>query len=149
MEVDYAGITTCAVTHHLVEDVANSNPNVFKERNGAVKLHSVLYYLGFDIRNSLIDKNVTYHPDALIRCSNDNKKCYRANVYKGWLRDEVSSVVDGKIKYNKGKKHILHDTYNQYEVLQSVDLAKHIGAEDYLDIDDFGGKTKLSDIVEV
>lgn len=145
MELEYSVDTTCSVTHHLVDEVSRAHPEQLMQ-DGEVSVYRTLYFLGFDIKNSLYNKNVTKEYDKLIRSMQYPRKCYYASVYTGFLRNKIKSVdtceVDGKlikVNYDKGQYHFLKDSYNKHEVLQAGNIDNYVTFEEFLDIDSFGG----------
>ncbi len=142
MELGYDKSTMCSVTTHLVNEVAESNPEVFMN-NGVVSTLRVLYYLGFDVKQDLPYGNVKLHKDILIRSNQFRTKAYKADVYKGYLRHAVDTKrpfdANGNVNLNKGKLHAAKRCYHEYEILQPVDITKYVAEEDfvYLDNEDF------------
>lgn len=134
---------TCAVTRHVIEEVAVKLPKLFKTKKGKTKVHAVLYYLGFDIKNDIPSKNVKFCKNILVRCNDIPSKAYRADVYKGRIRKDIKEVTDsGEVIYHKNKLHPLSSAYSMYEVLQSDNLFNWINEDSLIDIDTFGGRTK-------
>ncbi len=145
MELEYNVDTTCSVTHHLVDEVARSHPEHLMQ-DGEVSVYRTLYFLGFNIKNSLYNKNVTKECGKLIRSMQYPRKCYYTDVYTGFLRNKIKSVdiceVDGKlikVNYDSGRYHFLKDSYNKHEVLQAGNIDNYVSFEEFLDIETFGG----------
>lgn len=147
MKLEYSDKYTCCVTHHLVDEVSLENPELLRNRSGTIRLYETLYYLGFKVNFGMLNKNISIHPDCLIRSSEDYTKCYRTKVYKGIVRKAVLNVKDGNIIYDKYNHHHLLDDYLAHEVLQASNLSKYIEKDELLNVEDFGGKSKLSDCI--
>ncbi|CAH9014318.1 putative coil containing protein [Vibrio phage 501E54-1] len=128
----------CSVTTHLVNEVAESNPEVFMN-NGVVSTLRVLYYLGFDVRQDLPRNNVQLHKDILIRSNQFLRKGYKADVYKGYLRHAVDTKQpfddEGNVRLNKGKLHAMKKYYHEFEILEARDITKYVAEEDMLCLD--------------
>ena len=137
---------TCCVTHSLLDEVSWTLPTLLR-RNGEVSVYRTLFYLGFKIKKSIGNRNVSIHKDMLIRSSEDNEQCYRDTVYKGVLRKGVKDFKDGNIIYHKHEFHHLLDKYLEREVLQPSDLKDYILDQEIKWIEDFGGKSKLADCI--
>ena len=135
----------CSVTHHLVDEVSREFPESLRSIRGELLLPETLYFLGFDIKTGMSNKNFSKHPDTLIRSLTDKEKCYKTLVYKGKLRHAVKSVINGEIIYHENEMHHLMDEYNTYEVLQPEDLSKYVSDDELLWIEDFGGKSTLEE----
>lgn len=135
MELGYDKSTMCSVTTHLVQEVAESNPEVFMH-NGVVSTLRVLYYLGFDVKEDLLYGNVSLHKDELIRSNQFKTKAYRADVYKGYLRKAVDvanpRTADGKVQLNPYKLHAAKSFYHKVEILQAPDITKYVAEEDFV-----------------
>lgn len=131
----------CSVTHHLVDEVSREFPDQLRSRQGDLLLYETLHFLGFDVKLNNYNKNVSVHPNTLIRSSLDKEKCYKTLVYKGRVRKAIKEVRHGEIIYYKHKMHDLMDEYNTYEVLQPQDLSKYVSADEFMNVNDFGGKS--------
>ncbi|CAH9014370.1 putative coil containing protein [Vibrio phage 424E50-1] len=128
----------CSATTHLIQEVAESNPEVFMN-NGVVSTLRVLYYLGFDVKQDLPRGNVQLHKDILIRSSQFRRKAYYADVYKGYLRHAVDAKQpfdeEGNVRLNKGKLHSTKKCYHEFEILQAKDITKYVAEEEMLCLD--------------
>ncbi len=146
---------TTAVTQHLVDEVTETNLELFKP-NGVQNVNAVLCYLGFDIRPKLDNRkaindrvtgqevgyeqyNAECRYNALIRSSQFPTKCYRTKIYKGFLRNaanlkEEYNPKGEKYFFDKSRHHHLGKLYEKVGVLQSVDVLQYIKAEDLIEI---------------
>lgn len=152
MELNYEQGTHCAATHHIVQEIAESNPDMFIQPNGEINIPRCLFYLGFDVRMDITvegkDRDGYYNrhnynskDNMLIRSSQYPTKAYRTTVYSGWLRGaaNIEGVKDknGNIpKLNPKRLHHLQDVYRKVGILQATDLDKFVRKEDLLDLDD-------------
>lgn len=137
---------TCCVTHSLLEEVSYTNPKLLR-KNGKVLIYRTLFYLGFIIKDSLGNRNISIHPNMRIRSSHNNRQCYRDTVYKGVIRNAIKDFEDGEVIYHKNKLHHLFDKYLEREVLQPTDLKGYILDQEIRWITEFGGTSKLSDCI--
>ncbi|AUR91606.1 hypothetical protein NVP1161O_164 [Vibrio phage 1.161.O._10N.261.48.C5] len=141
MEIGYEKGTHCAATDHIVQELADSNPALFKMYNGEVDIARCLMYLGFDVRTDLPNFNVEVVKDMLIRSSQYPNKAYRTIVYRGWLRGAANTQgvrdKNGNVPtLNPKKLHHLRDLYMKVGILQATDLDEFVSPEDLLDLDD-------------
>lgn len=152
MEVGYEQGTHCAVTEHFIEELAESNPSLFKSPSGEINIPRCLMYLGFDVRTDIIvsgkDKyghhnkfNYSWVDNMYIRSTQYPTKAYRCTVYRGWLR-KAANTAGVKDKHgnvpalNPKKLHHLEDLYKRVGILQATDLGKFIPIEELEDLDD-------------
>ncbi|AUR89212.1 hypothetical protein NVP1121O_184 [Vibrio phage 1.121.O._10N.286.46.C4] len=129
-------LPTCAVTQHLVNVIADDNPELFKP-NGVQNDYAVLFYLGFDVKASLRNKkflhekdgdekvcvgfevhNVEHRYNSLIRSTEYPQAAYHTAIYKGFLRKKA--MPDGSL--HPTQYHHMYDVYNEFEVLQPDNL---------------------------
>lgn len=147
MELEYTEGTTCCVTHHLVDEIGRSYPELLMDDKGNVDTYKTLYHLGFNVNFNMYNRNVSVHKKTLVRSNDNFEECYYTTVYKGFIRNAVDSVEEGVITYNRNKFHHMYDMYRQFEVLQPVNLSNYVSKDELLKIEDFGGKSKLSDCI--
>ena len=152
MEIGYEQGTHCAATEHIVQELADSNPELFKNAFGDIDIPRCLMYLGFDIKMNITvegedrdgyyqKNNFSIKKDMLIRSTQYPTKAYKATVYSGWLRgaanvDQVKDKNGNIPQLNPKKLHHLRDLYQKVGILQATDLDKFISPEDLLDLDD-------------
>ncbi len=149
-ELEYTEGTTCSVSYGLVHETAQTMPEVFYDKNSEIRIPSVLHHLGFNIHFKGHNRNFSKHENVLIRSNENPLQCYFTDVYRGWYRNAVKEVTpEGKIIYDKHSFHELANEYNKYEVLQPTNLSDYIDEEDLLFIDDFGGKSPLSECMKM
>ncbi|AUR87452.1 coil containing protein [Vibrio phage 1.101.O._10N.261.45.C6] len=137
----------CSVTRELVQEVADSNPNVFKTPNGSINEVAVLYYLGFhvDASSKYNYQGVYILDEVYVRDYKNPERCYRTTVYNGRLRKAHKTDAKGKVLFNeKGKPlyskawHELYDVYINVEVLQPSDLKAFVSEDRFENILDVG-----------
>ncbi len=149
-ELEYTEGTTCSVSYGLVHETAQLYPEMFYDKNSEIRIYDVLHYLGFQVNYQMWNKNVSKHENVLIRSNENPLQCYYTDVWRGWVRNAVKEVTpEGKIIYDKHSFHELAKEYSKYEVLQPTNLSDYIDEEDLLFIDDFGGKSPLSECMKM
>ena len=128
----------CAVTKELLYDTANAYPDILLGDGGEVKIQATLFTLGFYIDREDYLKGVRIVDNVYIRHPEDACHVYKTTLYTGNIRNAVLGVEEGKIVYDRSQYHHLQPLYNEFEVLQSFDINKHVSKEDLEYILDVG-----------
>lgn len=130
----------CSVSQELVDMIADSYPNNFKNKKGDTNIPKLLFYIGFKIDHSM--KTLGYYKnfDVFIRDNTNPSKLYKTScVYNGEVRNRILKIdpSSGKILYTKIKHSSLY-LYEQVEVLHPLNIKDIIPEEDFIDILDIG-----------
>lgn len=152
MEIGYEKGQHCAVTHHFVQELSETNKELFKNPDGSINIPRCLMYLGFDVKVNLTvegyDRDGFYNKmnysvkhDMLIRSTQYPTKAYKTTVYSGWLRKAANTIgvkdKNGNVPMlNPKKLHHLQDVYRKIGIIQATDLGKFVNKEDLLDLDE-------------
>lgn len=123
------------VTHHLVHEVACSDPDTFIDEYGEIRKYAVLEYLGFKVSHNLYNKDIVEMPNTIVRTKDKPYMTYYADVYKGHIKRKKCGTNGVKSLY---KYHSLYKDYEKYGILQPNNLELYVREEDLTDITEIG-----------
>lgn len=129
----------CSVSQELVDVVANTYPESFKDENGNINIPKLLFFIGFKINYGL--KTLGYYKnfDVLVRDNEMPSKVYKtACVYNGEVRNTVLDIDSrGRFVYTR-TKHSLASLYEQIEIVHPNNLKDIVPEEEWTDILEIG-----------
>lgn len=129
-------VRPCAmVTDHLVTEIACSEPELYIDEYGEIRLYKILTLLGFKVDHSSFNHGVIRLDDMIIRTEEHPYLTYKTTVYKGHIqRKKIGHIGTRPIL----DYHWLYDTYEEKGILQASDIFDYITEDELVNINEVG-----------